>query len=81
MKRHFPIFFFAALFLVIGFLSCKKINEATELGGDLIPVVDNVNTFEVALSAISNNQRFNIPFSDTTKVFYDDFVAPGAGAP
>lgn len=78
MKRHFPIFFFAALFLVIGFLSCKKINEATELGGDLIPVVDNVNTFEVALSAISNNQRFNIPFSDTTKVFYDDFVALGA---
>lgn len=32
------------------FFSCTKINEATELGDDLIPAVDNVNTFDTTLT-------------------------------
>ena len=72
MKKYTSIFFLAALFL-IGIVSCKKINEATELGGDLIPAVDNVNTFEVALNTVTNNLRYN----DTTKVNYSDLVAAG----
>lgn len=73
MKKHTRIFFFAALFLLVGFISCKKINEATDLGGDLIPAVDNVNTFEVALNTVTNNLLYN----DTTKVNYSDLVAAG----
>lgn len=40
------------LFLVS---SCTKI-EYTNLGRDLIPVVDNINTFETVLKVIGNNQ-------------------------
>src|SRR6266540_5566448 len=55
------------------FLSCKKINEATQLGDDLVPAVDNIHTFEVSLNAITNNVLFN----DSTKVLYNDLVALG----
>jgi hypothetical protein len=73
VKKYTSIFFLAALFIIIGTVSCKKINEATDLGGDLIPAVDNVNTFEVALNTVTNNLRFN----DTTKVLATDYVAAG----
>lgn len=73
MKRHTPIFFVAALFTLIGFVSCKKINEATNLGGDLIPAVDNVNTFEVALNTTTNN----LLYADSTKVLASDNLAAG----
>jgi hypothetical protein len=59
----------ALLFL----FSCKKINEATELGDDLVPVADNVHTFEVALNTVTNN----VLFSDTTYVGYNDPLALG----
>jgi hypothetical protein len=65
---------FIALFST-AFYSCKKINEATELGSDLIPVVDNINTFETTLETETNN-RFN--FTDDTRIFYSDNVALGA---
>ena len=61
------------LFSAAIFSSCKKINQATELGGKLVPAADNVHTFEVALNAISKNVLFN----DTTKVLYTDLVAVG----
>ncbi|RYY98682.1 MAG: DUF4270 family protein [Chitinophagaceae bacterium] len=35
--------------------SCRKINEATELGGGLVPPVDNINTFDTVLDVHSNN--------------------------
>jgi len=65
-------------FLVLGisftaFFSCKKINESTELGGNLIPGVDNINTFETSLNTLTNNRLFN----DTAKVGYSDLVAAG----
>ncbi|MCU7550754.1 DUF4270 domain-containing protein [Chitinophagaceae bacterium LB-8] len=53
--------------------SCKKINEATELGGDLIPPVDNVNTFETYFAVESDNILFN----DTTKILASDLVGIG----
>jgi hypothetical protein len=73
VTKHIPIYFFASLYILVGFSSCKKINEATELGGDLIPAVDNVNTFEVSLNTETDNRQFN----DTTKVFYSDVLAAG----
>jgi len=65
-----------SLFLVAAFFtifSCKKINEATTLGSDLIPAVDNVTTFEVSFDA----QTKNAPFLDSSKLLYSDQVALG----
>lgn len=53
--------------------SCKKINEATELGGKLVPAVDNVHTFEVSLNTATQNRLL----SDTDYVLYSDLVAVG----
>ena len=43
------------------------------MGGNLIPAVDNVKTFEVTLDAETDNRQFN----DTTKVLFNDYVAAG----
>ena len=50
------VLFLSTLF----FLSCKKINEATELGGDLIPSIDNVHTFDTTLTV----EAFNFLFTE-----------------
>ncbi|GAC1420113.1 MAG: hypothetical protein NVSMB67_11690 [Flavisolibacter sp.] len=56
-------------------ISCKKINSATDLGSDLIPGVDNINTFETSL----NTQTTNAFFNDTiSKLYYIDPVAIGS---
>lgn len=73
MKKFSLAFALVAVSTIIFFFSCTKINEATELGGDLIPGVDNVNTFEVSLNTITNNQLL----TDSTKVGYNDLVALG----
>jgi len=61
------------LISLIFLLSCNKINQATELGDDLVPAVDNVHTFEVALATTTNNLLFN----DTTQVLYGNLVTLG----
>lgn len=44
-----------ALCVILFFITaCTKI-ESTQLGSDLIPVVDNVNTFETILPIVANN--------------------------
>ncbi|MFI5128612.1 MAG: DUF4270 family protein [Chitinophagales bacterium] len=49
--------------------SCRKINESTELGGDIIPAVDNVNTFDTLLTVEAYNDLFTLggPVTDTLK--------------
>ena len=42
---------FSAIFLLT---ACTKI-DTTHLGSDLIPSVDNVNTFETTLDVVANN--------------------------
>lgn len=65
---------FSLLFLFFfSLISCKKINEPTSLGGDLIPPVDNVNTFEKHLDAITDNRYFD----DTATASFNDDVALG----
>lgn len=71
--KQFSLAFLILSVLFISFFSCKKINEATDLGGGLIPGVDNINTFEIALNSITNNALYN----DTVKVGYSDQVALG----
>jgi Domain of unknown function (DUF4270) len=62
--------FFSSLLLLT---SCNKINQATELGDDLVPAADNVHTFEVALSTTMHNALL----SDSTHVLYTNLVALG----
>jgi hypothetical protein len=47
----------ALLFL---FTSCKKINDATELGADLIPPIDNVTTFDTIVTVEAYNDIFTL---------------------
>ena len=49
--------------------SCRKINEATTLGGGLIPVVDNIYTFDTTLSVLTFNDTFSIA---TDTAIYDN---------
>src|SRR5690348_18347323 len=46
--------------LIFSTSSCRKINEATELGGDLIPAVDNINTFDTTISVEATNGIFDL---------------------
>ncbi len=52
-----------SMLLILLQVSCTKI-ETTTMGGDLIPAVDNVTTFDTLLTVISNNY---IP-ADTTRL-------------
>ncbi|MEP6615771.1 MAG: DUF4270 family protein [Ginsengibacter sp.] len=66
---------FAILLLITFFnWNCTKIDN-TELGGGLIPVVDNVHTFDTVLSVIANN--FDSVSKDCAKVFPGDFHSLG----
>ena len=79
-KRHLALTlgsFIIALFIISS--SCKKINEATELGGDVIPAVDNVTTFDTTLTVEAYNDLFTLGGApadslrqDTTRSSYAD---------
>lgn len=45
--------------------SCTKINEATELGGNLIPPVDNIHTFDTTLEVQVFNDSFTVATDST----------------
>ena len=70
MKHTYPAFTLGAIFTSITILlfSCKKINESTSLGGDLIPAVDNITTFDTTLTVEAYNDTFT-SLTDTT--FYN----------
>lgn len=73
MKKFSPAFVLLSVCFVVVFFSCKKINEATDLGGNLIPGVDNVNTFDIALNTVTKN----LLTTDSSKVFSTDPIALG----
>ncbi len=54
---------------LILFSSCRKINEATELGADVIPAVDNINTFDTTITVEAYNDLFTLggPVADSLK--------------
>jgi hypothetical protein len=64
--------------LIVSFLilfSCRKINEATELGSDLIPPVDNITTFDTLLDVSVFNDTFSIATDSTvSSAVYDHFL-------
>src|SRR5690606_26329893 len=57
-----------AAFSIFVFSSCKKINEATDLGGGLIPPIDNINTFDTIITV----EAFNDIFPFTGNPLLDD---------
>jgi Domain of unknown function (DUF4270) len=67
VKKSQFAFRFAVLIISISILfsACRKINEATELGGDLIPVVDNITTFDTTLTVETYNGIFDV-LNDST---------------
>ena len=68
MKNKFLVLqsgFIFSIFLFILF-SCSKINDATTLGGDLIPAVDNITTFDTTLEVEAYNGIFSI-LEDSTR--------------
>ena len=75
MKNSNSTLFIIAIIISVAslFSACKKLNESTELGGGLIPPVDNITTFETYLDVETDNKIFN----DTTKVYFNDNLAIG----
>ncbi len=53
---RFILFITASLFVFSG---CKKLNESTTLGDDIIPGVDGVTTFDTTLTIEAFNNLFN----------------------
>ena len=72
-KRLLPVAFVGTFCVFLLNFSCTKL-DTTTLGGDLIPVVDNVNTFSDTLDIVSTQGIFD----DTTKVSSSQFHAIGA---
>jgi hypothetical protein len=60
-----------AILLFFHFTSCRKINEATTLGQDLIPPIDNVHTFDTTLSVDVFNELFTLQ-NDTFRLGRSD---------
>jgi hypothetical protein len=71
VKKFSPAFVLLIVSFFIVLFSCKKINEPTELGGDILP--DNLNTFELSLNTVTKNLLTN----DSARVNYYDQVALG----
>ena len=67
MNHKHPALTLGAIFtsILILLISCKKINESTSLGGDLIPAVDNITTFDTLLTVEAYNDTFTLS-TDTT---------------
>ena len=67
------ILFSFSLLLIIS--SCKKINEATDLGDEIIPGVDGVNTFDTTFHVETYDTIFD-PLKDSIRVLrnYDHIL-------
>ena len=62
--RQFRLIFFGISLVLIVITSCKKLNEATDLGTDIIPGVDGIHTFDTTLTVEAYNSIFD-PVTDS----------------
>lgn len=62
-----------SLFSIALIFSCTKVNESTELGDELIPAIDNVNTFDTTLEV----QAAFFPFDDSSRHLINENMALG----
>lgn len=68
IRTKFPLAFTASIFFSILNWHCTKI-DTTNIGSDLIPAVDNVNTFETIINVVANNLD-SIPFGKECATIY-----------
>jgi len=66
---RFILFGFSLLLLIS---SCKKINEATDLGAEIIPGVDGVNTFDTSLTGLQTYTSIFEAAKDSIRVIRSD---------
>ena len=73
-KRYFVLLFIAFVAVTsITFLGCKKLNESTDLGGGLIPPVDNITTFDTSISVLAYNDTLSIVNDSIRLAASDEF--------
>lgn len=70
-KRYSALSLIATLAATVTFFGCKKLNEATDLGGGLIPPVDNINTFDTSIQVLTYNDTLRI-FNDSVRLGTND---------
>lgn len=63
--KHLALTLGAIITSLLLIISCKKINESTTLGGDLIPEVDNITTFDTTLTVEAFNDTFSLTTDST----------------
>ncbi|HUQ65218.1 MAG TPA: DUF4270 family protein [Flavitalea sp.] len=73
MTRNILASFAAILTIILLYSSCTKI-DTTDLGNDLIPGSDNVETKDTTLDVITDNLLF---VNDTTKMLYTELHSVG----
>ena len=74
LKRFIKEPYFLVFVFLIFIWGCTKL-DTTTIGGDLIPEVDNLNTFADTLDIISTQGVFEGAFKDTTKLtFAENYV-------
>lgn len=66
MKNRSLLFLIVPFLILVLFFSCRKINSATQIGGDLIPPVDNITTFDTTLNVEVYNDVFSL-LNDSTR--------------
>ena len=77
MKKQFlAVSLGTLIFSTLLLWSCRKINESTSLGDDLIPPVDNIHTFDTLLDVEVFNDTFSIA---TDSTLYSDTYAQYLG--
>ncbi len=62
MKNRKIVLSFIAIVATVAILfsACRKINEATDLGGGLVPPVDNITTFDTLVDVQAYNDTFGL---------------------
>jgi uncharacterized protein DUF4270 len=67
-SRILVVSIISILFFSLQFISsCKKINEGTTIGDNLVPVVDNITTFDTTMTVEAYNSVFT-DLNDSTRV-------------
>ena len=66
---RFILFCLSLLFIVS---SCKRINEATDLGEDLLPGIDGVHTFDTTLTSLQTYNHITDPLKDSIRIRFTE---------
>jgi hypothetical protein len=59
-NKHLGLFLGTIITSLLILLSCKKINESSEIGAGLIPPVDNITTFDTVLDVEAFTDTFSL---------------------